>query len=384
MQFNPSLVSANSNPTAWFRGADGTSPVTWWTQGDALGQTGASTSPNGTANFNGGTINALVNTMYLGRSPDGANGGTTDSTGTLSFDSGIFTVRTLIAGYEPRATNDFGIGVINVSSNTALGSGATLVVTGTLDLGLAAGGGGAINTYGALNVTNGAVFANTIICGTNNSPNNSINLIGGLLVATNPIASAFGPLANLTLAPMGTPDNSVNTLALPAGFGPGATVTTLNIDALDTTTNIINIVSVGPVGDPPLELPLIQYSSMNFVAGGTFNIGLGTLPSGYSGYLTNDTAQSMIALMLTGAIHPQPMINSVTVQSNTNLVMSGVNGFANAPYYVVGSTNVTQPLSTWTRVATNVFGPTGNFSFSAPMDKTRPQQFYTILVTPTP
>ena len=81
------------------------------------------------------------------------------------------------------------------------------------------------------------------------------------------------------------------------------------------------------------------------VIGGSFNVGLGTLPSGYAGYLVNDTGNNMIALMLTSAIHPQPHITAFSVQSATNLVVSGVNGYANAPYSVVASTNVALPLA---------------------------------------
>jgi hypothetical protein len=112
---------------------------------------------------------------------------------------------------------------------------------------------------------------------------------------------------------------------------------------------------------------------------GTFNVGLGTLPTGYAGYLTNDTANNEIALVLMSALHPVPAINSLT-QSGTNLVISGTNGFANAPYYVLSTTNVALPLTNWVIIATNVFAPNGNFSFTTPIDPARPQRFFRIQV----
>jgi hypothetical protein len=154
-------------------------------------------------------------------------------------------------------------------------------------------------------------------------------------------------------------------------------VTNLNLDAQDTTTNIINIESVGPVGATPVELPLIQYLTMNQLSGSTFNIGLGTLPNGYAGYLTNDTANLMVALMLTSAINPQPRMNAFSL-SGANLSLSGTNGFANRPYYLLASTNLAFPLASWTRIATNIFDSAGNFSVTTTISPGVPTRFFAI------
>jgi hypothetical protein len=185
------------------------------------------------------------------------------------------------------------------------------------------------------------------------------------------------------LASLGTADNSATALNLPVSANnPSLTVTTFNLDGLDTTTNVINIESVGPVGATPVELPLIQYGIMNLLSGSTFNVGLGTLPSGYAGYLTNDTSISAIALVLTTALHPQPVMTSLNLQSGTSLVISGANGFANVPYYVLASTNVALPLTDWTPIATNIFGPDGSFSFTTAVSAATPQRFFQVQVAP--
>jgi len=363
--------SAFTGPSAWFRGANGVSAVGTWSLGDGVVNAGSSGS-TGVNDFSGGKVNALVNTMYVGRAANTTSGSGT-SIGTLTFDDGVVNVSTLYIGYQPTNSAKAGVGTVNVSSNATAGAGATLVVTGNLNLGVSTGGTGAASTSGTLNLTNGTVQAFNIVPGANST----INVAGGWLVLTNPLGNATAPLGTLTLASLGTPDNSATLLSLPARTNSaGITVTALNLDGLDTTTNVINIESVGPVGAVPVELPLIKYGSLNLLSGGTFNVGLGTLPSGYTGYLTNDTTiDPAIALVLTTALHPQPRITAFSLQSATNLTVSGVNGFANVTYSVVASTNVALPLANWTSVGTGIFGPDGSFSFAASVTAV-PQQFF--------
>ena len=47
--------------------------------------------------------------------------------------------------------------------------------------------------------------------------------------------------------------------------------------------------------------------------------------------------------------------------TGTNLVFSGTNGVPLASFYLLATTNLTQPLATWTRVATNQFDAAGHF-----------------------
>src|SRR5262249_19550544 len=153
-----------------------------------------SSAPDGVADFSGGTIDALVGTMYVGRAPDGANTGSANCSGTLTFDSGVLNINTLIAGFQPRAIGDAGAGVINVNSHATLGSGASLVVS-SLTLGSAAGGAGALNTSGTLNITKGTVMAGSIFPGTNSV--STIGLNDGQLSVTSPVGNATGPLGTL-------------------------------------------------------------------------------------------------------------------------------------------------------------------------------------------
>jgi hypothetical protein len=56
--------------------------------------------------------------------------------------------------------------------------------------------------------------------------------------------------------------------------------------------------------------------------------------------------------------------------------MSGIGGPTNAPYYVLSSTNLSVPVSAWTRLATNVFSAAGTFSVTNSVDSLSPQKFY--------
>jgi autotransporter-associated beta strand protein len=380
--FNPVYANVAPYPIVTFQGFS-SNQVSIFDIGDGVGNTGT-TSCRGNLILNGGIVTGNVDTMNIGRASSGGTGGST-STGQMLFDAGTVTVNTINLGLQSAPVAKFGAGTTGVGSNTVIGAAAKLVVKGGLNLAFAdltfaaTNSTGVASIKGLLTITNGMVQANRLVPGTNST--SIIGIYGGSLVATNPIGNASGPLGTLELAPAGTPDNSRTTLNLPVGYDglAGATVASLNIDGLDTTTNVINIESVGPAAAVGVELPIIQYQALTFLAGGTFNVGLGTLPAGYTGVLTNDTATSTIGLVLTTAIHPQPRMNTF-VQSGNNLLVSGINGFANGPYHVLASTDVTAPLSSWTSVGSGVFGPTGNFSFTATLDPAKPQQFFIVQV----
>jgi autotransporter-associated beta strand protein len=369
--FNPLYANIAPYPSVIFQGFS-SSTVSIFDVGDGAGNTGTTTF-SADANLSGGLVGASIDTMNIGRASSGS--GTGNTTGSLEFDAGTITVNTLNVGLQPTSGTKVGIGNVGVGSNTVMAAGATLIVRGQLSLAGAAGGAGAVSTSGTLGITNGTVRALSIVPGTGSASTNI--LAGGRLFVTNAVGTSAAPLGDLLLAPLGTSDNIRNDLYLPIGTNAsGIIVGNLDLDALDTTTNVINIESVGPVANLPLELPLIRYTTMNFLLGSTFNIGLGTLPAGYAGYLTNDTTSSQVALVLTSAINPHPVMTSVQLTSSTTLLIGGNNGFANRPYNVLASTNVSLPLANWTSIATNIFAPDGTFSFTTPVDPARPTRFF--------
>jgi hypothetical protein len=224
MLFNPNLTGT---PSATFRAADGVSPIATWAVGDALAQTGSSTAPTGTVDFSLGSVNALVTTLYLGRSPNVS--GSRASTGTLTMSAGTFSVANLYDGYQAYSNTDNGAGTFNVNGT------GSLAVSGTLYLARTTGNTGATATTGTLNINGASAAINNLVADA--TGNSTINLNGGTLT----ISNATGPLTTLSLTPsMGSGTNALLQIA------PTVTVGTLTIDGVATTTNIINLVGLPP------------------------------------------------------------------------------------------------------------------------------------------
>ncbi|HEU5396330.1 MAG TPA: hypothetical protein VFV81_04130, partial [Verrucomicrobiae bacterium] len=65
-----------------------------------------------------------------------------------------------------------------------------------------------------------------------------------------------------------------------------------------------------------------------------------------------------------------------TSSAGSSAIFSGTGGGTNATYYVIGSTNLSKPLTNWTRLLTNQFDAGGNFNFTNPVDPGASQWFY--------
>jgi autotransporter-associated beta strand protein len=375
LSFNPIYANIAPYPSVTFQGFSG-SRVNLFEIGNGAGNTGGTTL-TADATLTGGFVTANINTLNVGRASSGTSG-TGNTTGILNFDAGTINATTVNIGIQPVTGAKVGIGIVDVSTNAILGATANLVA-GTINLGLAGGDTGATTTSGTLNITNGIVTANAIVAGTNSI--SAINVVGGILNVATTMGSASAPLGTLTLASLNTPDNSNTVVELPASATASAFVTTLNYDGLDSTTNRISISSIASV-TAPAELPVIQYTSLNAISGGTFNIGLGTLPPGYVGYLTNDTTLSAIALVVTTApvVSVPPTISHISF-SGGNIIISGSNNTgAASTYHLLTSTNLTAPLSTWTVVTNGSFDSSGNLNTTNAIDTTKPQGFYLLQV----
>jgi len=140
--FNTALFT---DPVAVFRGADGVSRVDDWRLGDAESGSGSGNTA-GICDFTGGTVDALVDSMILGRQVGGHN-----PIGTLTFDKGTFDVNTLTLGLQTSSGVNSASGVVNVNGT------GTLIVNSNLVFGQVVGGTGASATVGTLNIGGGTV-----------------------------------------------------------------------------------------------------------------------------------------------------------------------------------------------------------------------------------
>jgi autotransporter-associated beta strand protein len=147
VRFRPDVLS--SDPALWLRSVDGASRVNLLGIGNSHDQTTSITGTGtGTLDLTGGTVDALVNNLFVGRN----NGGTTTSrfgsgSGTLTWTAGTFDVLRASIGAQAGNNRGNAKGVVNVLSNAVLL--ANSLDMGS-DLGTASGTG-----QGTLNIANG-------------------------------------------------------------------------------------------------------------------------------------------------------------------------------------------------------------------------------------
>jgi fibronectin-binding autotransporter adhesin len=349
LEFNPTW----SNPSVTIRGADGVSPVAVWAIGDALAQSGGSTEPIGIADFTGGTVNALVKTMYIGRSPNAS--GPHAATGTLAFDAGTFAAGTIYDGYQAFGTSDNGVGAINVG-----GTGQLQV--GTLNLAWTTSG-EASPTTGALNITNGTAQLGAVVCDSHAAGQSTINLVNGTLVITNTAGVTGAPLTALNLTG-GALQLDVN-----------GTANVTNIVATAVTTSGTTALSIGSLTGVTtgVTYPLISYTGTD-----PFSSLSLSLPAGYNGTLVDNPG--VVGLQLTASSSAAPRFTSISI-TGTTLNIAGTNGVANGSFILLETTNLAPPVH-WTPAITNSYNANGAFNVSATLNAGTPDEFFTLTNVP--
>ena len=341
IRFNPPLTNSNptvlSGPWAYFRGAGGgASAVASWTIGDAVNNplsTGVGNfAGSGLCDFTGGYVNALVDTLTIANSPAVWDNITYANavSGTLTFGAGTIQANTLNVSYNNAigtSLYDYGVGTVN------LNGAAELIVTGTLNLAFAAGSPSAPSVLpaGTLDIDGGAVFANTIVPGTN-SAISTIIVNGGSLTFTNPVGAPAAPLTTLNLT------NATLGVGLAAG-GDGMDVGSLNVDGVINTSNKINIVSLPPIvaSQYPKTLTLIQSATPMTLGGDHFNFLLGSFPQAspkYTGAISQSPDHTAVMLTVLsgpagarGSLHwngPDPATGSINWSDPANWQLPSV------------------------------------------------------------
>ena len=275
LRFNPAFA----NSSAYFRASDGVSRISIWNIADNSAQSTSSSSSIGTNDFSGGSIDALVDTLVVGKSQKttGAN-----SSGILTFTSGTIDVNTLQIGLQAQSgATSAGIGRVNVNGA------AKLLVNNLLELGHTSGGAGTTNTVGALVINGGSVFANSIAAGAGGG-SNSIAVNNGLLVVTNTIGTPSLPITSVSLT------NST----LQFFVANGMTDLAATILTTGGVSNRIDIASLPITGPFPAQYTLLKYSGP--IAGAGYNFVLGSLATGpfCTAYLSNNIVNGSVDVVV--------------------------------------------------------------------------------------
>ena len=153
----------------------------------------------------------------------------------------------------------------------------------------------------------------------------------------------------------------------------GTTITSDSIQGVGTLTlgGVLRLNITGALAASDM-ISLYGFTS----ASGAFS---SIIPATPGAGLQWDTSQLTVSGTLRVGPPPHPRTSATTVVAG-NLTMSGTNGPANWTYRVLTSTDVGVPVGSWTPYRTNVFGPDGTYSFSAPIEPATPQRFFIISI----
>ncbi len=296
---SPCSITFGGFPSSFalFRDAAGTGRQAFWLIGDSSRTTYSGNLTSATNDFSGGTVDALVDVLVVGRSVNDTNGlGIAGNDGTLTFSSGIMDVNTAVIGYMMQSNcaraqgtiNVDGAGVLRVNHSMLLGSfkaddPTNGISFAHLHVGTRTGGGSVI-------------VRGPIRCVTNalNSLNDSQIILreGGSLA----VRGAVGPLRALEL----------NRASLTLDFGSSNTPAPAACVTRELSTVAPVSLTILGTALPPGRLPLIRYTMLT--GNGAADFQPPVLPPQVQGYLTNNTAESSMDLVITAA--PEPSTNA--------------------------------------------------------------------------
>ncbi len=206
MTFNPAFLGGAAPPVASFASPpaiNGGRVTTFY----VCRSDGGVIPAYGYADFTGGHVTIMASTMQLGYA---GNAGL-NALGVLTLDNGIVNVNNVNVGNQTVSSGGAGAGIINLNTNSAYATNATLQVNNILTLGAVAGALTA-GTAGTLNLNGATLLASAI---TN----------GGGASAVNMTNSVWGGISALS--------TSVTNMTVAAFNGGGA-------------TNIVNITAITP------------------------------------------------------------------------------------------------------------------------------------------
>ena len=143
------------------------------------------------------------------------------------------------------------------------------------------------------------------------------------------------------------------------------------------------IFAVTATGTAPLSYQW-QMDGTNLVDGGQISGSISNVLTIMSVQPTNSGIYSVIVTNIAGSVTSSNAVLTVASLSFVNIVsagggsfiLSGVGGTNNGTYYVLTATNLTLPLTNWTRITTNQFDNLGGFTFTNAAQTNAPQLFY--------
>jgi autotransporter-associated beta strand protein len=296
---------------------------------------------------NGGTtthLGALIggpNTKLAGRGNTGTSGTTTYAIGGKNLDT----------TFEGEINNGSGTTAI-----TKVGTGKLTLTGASIYSGITAVESGILQVDGSFSsspvtVNGGALIGNG-------------SLAAGVVVNFGATLSPGPSIGQLTISELILQSGSTNVMELNKSAGTNDSIVGLSSVSYSGTLVVSNLGGVLAAGDSFKLFNAANYS-------GLFEAFV--LPALDPRLFWNTNSLLVDGTLKVGTAG----ITNVTV-TGSSISISGSGGPALGNYYVLASTNVVLPLSSWASIATNQFDANGNFSFSATINPAEPQRFYAL------
>jgi hypothetical protein len=409
-------------PNATFRAADGSGRQRSWEIGDeyepdqTIGYFTSSQS-TGILDLSGGSVDAMIDRITLGRGQTNAPTRTGDGNGTLTFDSGTINVNRLEMGIQLSDGGSTGRGILNINAQNPAqpasmivngnllmaqqypgntdASGATAVIN--LNGGILSVGGSIIDGIGlsTISIDNGGKV--DLMPDGDTTPGDisvdALNLINGSLVHygilsvsnifLGPSITSFDMLAGQTLAPAGV--GTIGTLHINGDLNSHGTLD-MDVSKVDGVLSSDTIVLTG-VADLSGGMK-VRFSGNNPLARGDrfklidapflfdtlTTLSLPMLPPGLD-WTNNFTTDGTIEVISSGEPPTPPTL--MVIFSPTNILLSWPPAYTS--YSLRGQTNpLTIGLSTnWGRIS----GVVGN-KITIPIDLNNDTVFFQLIKEP--
>lgn len=352
----------------------------------------------GTINQTGGTITSTLSSTFIGEGTQPAvwnmNGGSTflslvnlpinnNANGTLNLNGGTFSATEITTGNAGgKGTLNFNGGTLvaasgasanflhDISTNNVLAGGAVIDSgANTISIPqpfLDAGGSGGLTKVG-----NGTLYLNGV-----NTYTGSTLVSTGALGGSGTIAGPVSVAAGATLAP-GTA--SIGTLTINNNLTlAGSSKTFVKVSLNGGVTNsdqVVGLTSVTYAGALTVSNVgtnvLTVGSQFQLFTAGAFSgnySSVAILPFG-TGTFNPATGKLTITSMVPPVVNPP-------VTSGGNLILSGTGGTPGGAYTWLTTTNLLNPIGTWTVGVSGVYNSVGAFTNAIPINPSSPAQFY--------